>query len=163
MADVVDLTGEPDVVDLTDEPKAKRQDLSNAPPKLGDDLLDLVYKQLPLREKMRAARVNKGFNRVAKHNMLGEAEGKLKHIVHYYQKRIARPHVSSEGIDQEMSWARGGKPYPIREVIKEIRRQERVGGGGSDLREETREAINYGGDTGYVITQTRKPIDIGRS
>ena len=38
-----------------------------------------------------------------------------------------------------------------------------VGGGGSDLREETREAINYGGDTGYVITQTRKPIDIGRS
>ena len=62
-----------------------------------------------------------------------------------------------------MSWARGGRPYPIREVIKKIRRQERVGGGGSDLREETREAINYGGDTGYVITQTRKPIDIGRS
>ena len=49
-----------DVVDLTDEPEAKRQDLSKAPPKLGDDLLDLVYKQLPLREKMRAARVNKG-------------------------------------------------------------------------------------------------------
>ena len=163
MADVVDLTGEPEVIDLTDEPEAKRQDLSKAPPKLGNDLLDLVYKQLPLREKMRAARVNKGFNRVAKNNMLGEAEGKLKHIVHYYQKRIARPHVSSEGIDQEMSWARGGRPYPIREVIKEIRRQERVGGGGSSLREETREAINYGGDTGYVITQTRKPIDIGRS
>ena len=105
-----------DVVDLTDEPEAKRQDLSKAPPKLGDDLLDLVYKQLPLREKMRAARVNKGFNRVAKNNMLGEAEGKLKHIVHYYQKRIARPHVSSEGIDEEMSWARGGRPYPIREA-----------------------------------------------
>ena len=61
MVDVVDLTGEPEVIDLTDEPEAKRQDLSKAPPKLGDDLLDLVYKQLPLREKMRAARV-KGFN-----------------------------------------------------------------------------------------------------
>ena len=158
MADVVGLTAEPEVIDLTDEPEAKRQDLSNAP--LGDDLLDLVYKQLPLREKMRAARVSKGFNQVAKNNMLGEAEGKLKHIVNYYQKRIARPHVSSEGIDEEMSWARGGRPYPIREVIKEIRKQ---GGGGSSLREETREAINYGGDTGYVITQTRKPIDIGRS
>eukprot|EP01051_Picozoa_sp_SAG22_P002495 SAG22_NODE_112_length_19423_cov_11.462223_2_plen_99_part_00 len=97
MADVVDLTGEPEVIDLTDEPEAKRQDLSKAP--LGDDLLDLVYKQLPLREKMR----------------------------------------------EEMSWAREGRPYPIREVIKEIRRQERVGGGGSSLREETREAINYGG------------------
>eukprot|EP01051_Picozoa_sp_SAG22_P014248 SAG22_NODE_1699_length_3787_cov_60.283623_3_plen_134_part_00 len=102
MADVVDLTGEPEVIDLTGEPEAKRQDLSNAPPKLGDDLLDLVYKQLPLREKMRAARVNKGFNLVAKNNMLGEAEGKLKHIVNYYQKRIARPHVSSTGIDVAM-------------------------------------------------------------
>eukprot|EP01051_Picozoa_sp_SAG22_P031209 SAG22_NODE_12516_length_439_cov_2.170588_1_plen_47_part_10 len=38
--DVIDLTGEPDVIDLTDEPEAKRQDLSKAPPKLGDDLLD---------------------------------------------------------------------------------------------------------------------------
>ena len=55
MADVVDLTGEPEVIDLTDEPEAKRQDLSKD--NLGDDLLDLVYKQLPLREKMRAARV----------------------------------------------------------------------------------------------------------
>eukprot|EP01051_Picozoa_sp_SAG22_P000588 SAG22_NODE_17_length_32684_cov_34.234095_1_plen_67_part_00 len=26
MADVVDLTGEPEVIDLTDEPEAKRQD-----------------------------------------------------------------------------------------------------------------------------------------
>eukprot|EP01051_Picozoa_sp_SAG22_P032814 SAG22_NODE_14041_length_386_cov_2.334495_1_plen_65_part_10 len=52
----------------------------------------------PVREKMRAARVNKGFNRVAKTNMLGEAEGKLKHIVNYYQKRIARPHVSDESV-----------------------------------------------------------------
>ena len=100
MADVIDLTGEPHVIDLTDEPEAKRQDLSKA--HLGDDLLDLVYKQLPLREKMRAARVSKGFNRVAKNNMLGEAEGKLKHIVNYYQKRIARPHVSSTGIDEAM-------------------------------------------------------------
>ena len=58
MADVVDLTGEPEVIDLTNEPEAKRQDLSKAPPKLGNDLLDLVYKQLPLREKMRAARVS---------------------------------------------------------------------------------------------------------
>ena len=72
MADVVDLTSEPEVIDLTDEPEAKRQDLSKAPPKLGDDLLDLVYKQLPLREKMRAARVSKGFNQVAKNNMLGD-------------------------------------------------------------------------------------------
>eukprot|EP01051_Picozoa_sp_SAG22_P037414 SAG22_NODE_18654_length_283_cov_1.103261_2_plen_39_part_01 len=39
MADVIDLTGEPDVIDLTDEPEAKRQDLSKA--HLGDDLLDL--------------------------------------------------------------------------------------------------------------------------
>ena len=53
MADVVDLTGEPEVIDLTDEPEAKRQDLSKA--HLGNDLLDLVYKQLPLREKMRRA------------------------------------------------------------------------------------------------------------
>eukprot|EP01051_Picozoa_sp_SAG22_P000727 SAG22_NODE_22_length_31438_cov_47.016529_11_plen_44_part_00 len=30
MADVIDLTGEPDVIDLTDEPEAKRQDLSKA-------------------------------------------------------------------------------------------------------------------------------------
>eukprot|EP01051_Picozoa_sp_SAG22_P031456 SAG22_NODE_12754_length_430_cov_1.217523_2_plen_68_part_01 len=68
MADVVDLTH-------SDEPEAKRQhvDLSKDTDDLGDDLLDLVYKQLPLREKMRAARVNKGFNRVAKNNMLGEA------------------------------------------------------------------------------------------
>ena len=106
MADVVDLTGEPEVIDLTDEPEAKRQDLSNAP--LGDDLLDLVYKQLPLREKMRAARVNKGFNRVAKNNMLGEAEGKLKHIVHYYQKRIARPHVNES---RAMHFAGYNIPY----------------------------------------------------
>ena len=41
MADVVDLTGEPEVIDLTDEPEAKRQDLSKAtvkPINLGDDL-----------------------------------------------------------------------------------------------------------------------------
>eukprot|EP01051_Picozoa_sp_SAG22_P015164 SAG22_NODE_1946_length_3279_cov_1.645283_4_plen_49_part_00 len=34
MADVVDLTGEPEVIDLTDEPEAKRQDLSKAPPEI---------------------------------------------------------------------------------------------------------------------------------
>ena len=54
IVDVIDLIGEPDVIDLTDEPEAKRQDLSKAlvkPINLGDDLLDLVYKRLPLREK----------------------------------------------------------------------------------------------------------------
>eukprot|EP01051_Picozoa_sp_SAG22_P009570 SAG22_NODE_805_length_7096_cov_28.481206_10_plen_49_part_00 len=39
MADVVDLTNEPDVIDLTDEPEAKRQNLSKA--HLDDELLGL--------------------------------------------------------------------------------------------------------------------------
>eukprot|EP01051_Picozoa_sp_SAG22_P003516 SAG22_NODE_173_length_16589_cov_120.738933_8_plen_115_part_00 len=101
---------------------------------------------------MRAARVNKGFNRVAKNNMLGEAEGKWKHIVNYYQKRIARPHVSDESVAEHMGWSRLGTKYPIGEVVKEIRRHARLteargyGDSGAHLRQQTREAINYGGD-----------------
>eukprot|EP01050_Picozoa_sp_SAG11_P003095 SAG11_NODE_167_length_13647_cov_7.705049_18_plen_213_part_00 len=160
MADVIDLTGEPDVIDLTDEPEVKRQDLSKD--HLGDDLLDLVYKQLPLREKMRAARVSKGFNRVAKNNMLGEAEGKLKHIVNYYQKRIARPHLSADGntLRNEMGGANLPPRHPhtryaIHDIVKEIRRPSLYDG--HDLAGQAHRAINKG-----VIDQIGKLIDIGR-
>eukprot|EP01051_Picozoa_sp_SAG22_P011289 SAG22_NODE_1070_length_5723_cov_2.407539_4_plen_110_part_00 len=63
---------------------------------------------------------------------------------------------------RKSKWDRTGRPYPIREVIKEVRRQESEGGGGRNLlRDEAFEAINYGameprGETGYVMTQTRK-------
>eukprot|EP01051_Picozoa_sp_SAG22_P007680 SAG22_NODE_549_length_9239_cov_7.477899_6_plen_185_part_00 len=53
--------------------------------------------------------------------------------------------------------------HPIGEVVKEIRRQaRRPHGGGHGLRVETREAINYGGDIGYVVDQNGRSIDIGR-
>eukprot|EP01051_Picozoa_sp_SAG22_P005047 SAG22_NODE_288_length_12949_cov_163.316265_17_plen_99_part_00 len=71
---------------------------------------------------MRAARVSKGFNQVAKKKMLGEAEGKLKHIVNYYQKRksqsvhscVCWPGGSGQAADREHKKAnsRGARTIP---------------------------------------------------
>eukprot|EP01051_Picozoa_sp_SAG22_P007441 SAG22_NODE_524_length_9488_cov_16.150602_6_plen_113_part_00 len=84
MADVVDLTNEPDVIDLTDGPEAKRQNLSKA--HLDDELLGLVYKQLPLREKMRAALLNLFFKSLQELNavfILGDTMYTLSNFLLY--------------------------------------------------------------------------------
>ena len=128
-----------DVIDLTnDEPDAKRQnvDLSKDISDLGSDLMQKVFENLPLREQARAAMASKdmkGAYDVARGNLLADADGKLKHLVHYYQKRIARPHVRSWDIDESMGFSRPTGNYPLKEMIKEIRRPN------SDSRRDVRE------------------------
>ena len=79
------------MIELTDEPEAKDIHV------LGSDVIQKVYDNLPLREQAHAARASKQFKGtydVARNHLLGDADGKLIHIVHYYQKRIARPSIS---------------------------------------------------------------------
>ena len=121
-----------DVIDLTDEPDAKRQDvdLSKDISDLGSDLMQKVFENLPLREQARAAMASKdmkGAYDVARGNLLADADGKLKHLVHYYQKRIARPHVRSWDIDESMGFSRPTGNYPLKDMIKEIRRFSDLG------------------------------------
>ena len=102
-----------EVIDLTDEPDAKRQnvDLSKDISDLGSDLMQKVFENLPLREQARAAMASKdmkGAYDVARGNLLADADGKLKHLVHYYQKRIERPHIESDYLNRWHVMGLGG-------------------------------------------------------
>ena len=159
-----------DVIDLTnDEPDAKRQnvDLSKDINDLGLDLMQKVFDNLPLREQARAAMASKnmkGAYDVARGNLLADADGKLKHLVHYYQKRIARPHLKSGYLNHMHVMGFGGlslrgrtytRRHPVGQVVKAISNDP------ADFYQRkwvaARMAINK-----RLTDQIGRPIDIGR-